>query len=389
MNSLTTIHSNIFSRKQQIQNFRTVSSFTIQITGTSATTTSQTKWIGFNGTGQYVVLTAYDTPPTSTDYKTATLWVSTDYGVTFVQKNARTSQSPGNNSGYGNRQASVNRYGFIAFAVNQNTGDGGMYLSTNAGNTFTRNNVLDSFLNANRMQGSSINNTNIHTSIVCYAGCNFIGIYKRTFRNGFPDTNTFQLLYDMYQKDVGSFRIASDLVTQNVIYNTSAKVYSTNSGTTWNSITATSPINPPNQSRPAIDFYISPRENMFFAAGYYYYYLSTTSFTSGWSNISSRFLGLSTYQNNNNIVTPFACTGDNKYIAIAQWFPTVTNGIYNNTVQCFISSDYGNTFTAIKVFDASTDPQLAQITMTYYDNYTPKRILITANQITNIYYIDF
>jgi hypothetical protein len=380
MNSLTTIHSNIFSRKQQIQNFRTVSSFTIQITGGT-----QSEWIGFNGTGQYVVLTAFNTPvSTSADFKSATLWVSTDYGVTFVQKNANTSQSNGN---YGNRQASVNRYGFIAFAVNNNNGGGGMYLSSNVGNTFTQNSVIGDI--TSRMQGSSINNTNTGTSIVCYAGCNLIGIYKHTFTEGFPSTSNFLSFFYEIKGSVGQMRVASDLLNQNVIYNSSANVYSTNAGSNWQSITATSPISPPNQSYPAKDFYISPRENMFFAAGSFYYYLSTTSFTSGWNNISSRFTGLSTYQNLNGGPTPFACTGDNKYIAIAQWFPVATGGIYNNTVQCFISSDFGTNFTAIKVFDASSDPALGTITMTYDDNNTPKRILITGYQITNIYYINF
>jgi hypothetical protein len=384
MNSLSSIHSNILSKKQQIKNFSTVSSFTIQITGTTGTTTDQSEWIGFNGTGQYVVLAAFNTPPsTIAGFKPATLWVSTNYGVTFVEKNANTSTSFGN---YGNRQASVNRHGFIAFAVNNNNGGGGMYLSNNAGNTFTQNSVIG--FDTSRMQGSSINNTNTDTSIVCYAGCNLIGIYKRTFTEGFPSTSTFSLSYQS-TGSVGQMRVASDLSNQNVIYNSSANVYSTNAGSNWQSITSTSPIVPPNQSYPAKDFYISPKESMFFAAGSFYYYLSTTSFTSGWNNISSRFPGLSTYQNNEINVTPFACTGDNKYIAITQWFPTVTNGIYNNTVQCFISSDYGNTFTAIKVFDASTNPNLAQITMTYDDNNTPKRILITGYNIANIYYIDF
>jgi len=380
MNSFTTIHSNLLSKNQKVQHFTTVSSFTTNISGT---TPSQTEWGGFNGTGQYVVLFAYNTPPSTTSYyRLCYLWVSSDYGATFVIKTVNSSQSYGY---YGNRQATVNRYGFVAFAVNQNNGGGGIYLSSDAGNNFTQNSVIGDI--TSRMQGSSINNTNVTSSIVCYAGCNTIGIYKRAFTN-FPDTNTFNPVYST-GNSVGTFRFASDLITQNVIYNNGGNVYSTNGGSSWNPISSTSPIYPVNTSYPANDFYISPKETMFFGAGYFYYYLSTTSFTSGWTNISSRFTGLSTYQNLNGGLTPFACTGDNKYIAIAQWFPVATGGIYNNTVQCFISSDFGTNFTAIKVFDASSDPALGTITMTYDNNNTPKRILITGYNITNIYYINF
>ena len=51
--------------------------------------------------------------------------------------------------------------------------------------------------------------------------------------------------------------------------------------------------------------------------------------------------------------------------------------------------DFDSNFSAIKVFDASTNPSLATITMTYDDNNTPKRILITVYNIANIYYINF
>jgi hypothetical protein len=377
MNSFSSINSFLFNINNK--NKYTVNSFTLQVP-VSGGTTDQSEWVGFNGTGQYVVLSSFNTPPSTTlDAKLAYLWVSSDYGKTFNIKTVNSSTAYG---GYGGRQSAVNRFGFIVFAVNNNNGGGGMYLSSNAGDSFTRNNI---FSETSKMQGGSINNTNTSNSVVCYAGCNAIGIYKRNFTSSFPDTNNFNKIYST-SGGVSSFTIASDLITQNVIYNLNG-VYSTNGGSSWTAKTSTSPVNPPNINYPATYYYISPKETIFLASGYYYYYLSS-SFTSGWSNISSRFTGLSTYQNNIEYGARIACTGDHKYIAIAQWFPVVTNGIYNNTVQCFISSDFGNNFTAIKIFDASSDPSLSNITITYTDDNTPKRILITAYNTTNIYYID-
>lgn len=379
MNSFATIHSNSFRRKKK-QNF-TVNFFNLQVPVSSGST-NQSEWVGFNGTGQYVVLSAYNSPPsTTTDSKLSYLWVSTDYGITFQRKTVNSNTTFG---AYGNRQAAVNRFGFIAFAVNNNNGGGGVYLSNNAGVSFTRNTVIGS--ETNRMQGCSINNTNITTSVVCNAACNLLGIYRRAFTSGFPDTTAFTNTLNTTGTSVSAFRFASDLQTQTIMFNTIG-YYSTN-GSNWQATTSSSPINPPNTTYPARDYFISPKQTIFFASGHYYYYLST-SFTSGWTNISSRFTGLSTYQNTTNYSSQFACTGDHKYIAIAQWFPVVTNGIYNNTVQCFISSDFGINFTAIKVFDASADPVLGNITITYYDDNTPKRLLITAYNTANIYYIDF